>query len=431
LEVQQNQKRWLQGELPAIAHNGSGLPAPLAVVAPLPATSQKTVLQLQDEFIAFMRTRQEKPWRDGDERKAKTAYRLFTEYLGDRPPMLYKKSEVQEFYAALARLPRNHGRSPEDQKRTMRERIERAKDKGAEPLTAKTLKNYAGKLIAFFDHYADVDDKNWTNPARGFKKFKQLGAPSSSREMWEGESLSKLFAAPQWNGNRTEARPKDPGPHIFANERYWLPILALYQGARLEELCRLVRCEVVEGAVPHFLITDEEPPMPPGERLARKQGVKTKAAIRRLPIHDEVLRLGFLDYVRYVAPKPTDFIFPRLKPNPKDDNKRSGKFTQWFTDYRRFAGITDDKHVFHSFRSGVVTKFLMIRGIELGNVVALIGHEDKLAKAVGLETMFKNYLKGQQIPVAELRETLNRVQFPEVSLKRPTVFSDGAAFPQA
>ena len=70
---------------------------------------------------------------------------------------------------------------------------------------------------------------------------------------------------------------------------YWLPYLGLYQGARLEELCQLrvedVKTEPGTGIV--YLDIHG--------RDGRK--VKTQSSERKVPLHPELVRLGFLNYV--------------------------------------------------------------------------------------------------------------------------------------
>jgi integrase len=410
----------LLGNIPVPEDEAAGFRTPLS-----PSVPKGPVLsEIVEPFLAAMAQKKVRPWPDDDVRKARSVYSLFEDYCGDKSLSEYKRSEVYEFYRALALLPKHHGKRPRDRNKTMQERIA---DAEGTRLTAKTMEGYATKLIALFERHRNEDDLNWINPAEGFDKFEEIGEASISRKMWEGEPLQKLLQAPVWTGAASEARPRTPGEHVYANERYWLPILALYHGARLEELARLVRAEVVtEGDITYLNITDEDPP---GTELERKKRVKTEAAKRRVPLHRKVLELGFLDYVERVAPKPDSYLFPRLKPDPRKSGHRSGKFSQWFTEYRRDAGIDDPRYVFHSFRAGVATKLLSASpAIPIGHIVALVGHEHEIAQAQNAQTLFANYLKAGQIPLAALQAAVNAVHFPEATFRKPTEYSDGTAF---
>src|SRR5207249_331618 len=103
------------------------------------------------------------------------------------------------------------------------------------------------------------------------------------------------------NGHRwTEERqrevrlPYSPADleRIFAVERkgaanYWLPYLALYTGARLEELAQLRVVDVkIEDGIAYLDIHGLD-----GRR------VKTRSPERKVPLHPELLRIGLLRYV--------------------------------------------------------------------------------------------------------------------------------------
>lgn len=67
-----------------------------------------------------------------------------------------------------------------------------------------------------------------------------------------------------------------------------MPLLGLFTGARLGELCQLRTVDVqMVGGLPALVLTDD------GE----DQSIKSEAGHRTVPIHSELLRLGFLEYV--------------------------------------------------------------------------------------------------------------------------------------
>ncbi|WP_295686984.1 site-specific integrase, partial [uncultured Nevskia sp.] len=365
--------------------------------------------EAQGQLITAMRAKP-KPWVDNTVRKAETTFRLFREFLGDRPVNDYKRSDCHSFYRALALLPKHYGKGAKDRGVTMPQLIDAATGIEGPRLASKSIKGHSSPLGALFEHFRDPDKVNWSNPAYDFD-FDRVGAASVARKMWEGEPLRRLFASPVWKGCKSEDRRKEPGDLVIQDHRYWMPILALYHGTRLEELARLIGGEVQEeGGISFLWITDSDEAAQ-GVTIMRKERVKTDAAVRRVPLHREVLRLGFLDYVAAVAPNPSDFLFPLLKPDPNNANLRSGKFSQWFTDYRRSVGINQEGFAFHSFRHGVATK-LNAAGVPDATIIELIGHE-------GTTTLQTHYIKRGHIPLAALQEAINRIKWPEVVLEPP------------
>lgn len=118
---------------------------------------------------------------------------------------------------------------------------------------------------------------------------------------------------------------------------YWLPLMALYMGARLEELGQAFVSDVVKvKGVPCLDINDE------GEG----KSVKTVSSRRTVPIHPELLRLGFQEYVASLD--KSGRLFPDLKPDQFE--KQTGNFSKWWGRWARGLGVTDRRKVFHSFR---------------------------------------------------------------------------------
>jgi integrase len=79
------------------------------------------------------------------------------------------------------------------------------------------------------------------------------------------------------------------------------------------------------------------------------KSLKTVSSRRRVPIHPELVRLGFLNYVDERKRAVDERLFPDLKQD------RFGKWTQnwskWWGRYARDqAKIDDPRKVFHSFR---------------------------------------------------------------------------------
>ena len=123
--------------------------------------------------------------------------------------------------------------------------------------------------------------------------------------------------------------------------RYWLPLLALFSGMRGNEISLLLTSDIqkTEKGIYFFNITDEG-----------AKSVKTSTSIRKIPIHDDIIALGFLDFVANRRSESGNAkLFDRLK---------SDKYDNWFAYAgRRFNESFLPKEMghlerqsFHSFR---------------------------------------------------------------------------------
>jgi integrase len=152
-----------------------------------------------------------------------------------------------------------------------------------------------------------------------------------ARDQWSGEELRQLFSSAVWTG-RDPARRSAPGTEITRDARFWIPLFCVFEGTRLEEVADLRRKDIRhEAGVWQLGITTEH------------RRLKNHSAKRTIPVHPELIRIGFLEYVARIASGPADPLFPDLEPQGADQ-KRGPRITRWLVEYRRDAGL---------FREGV------------------------------------------------------------------------------
>ena len=146
----------------------------------------------------------------------------------------------------------------------------------------------------------------------------------------------------------------------------WLPLLAMYTGARLEELGQ-IRTEDIKREKDIWFIdmlnleeTREEP----------EHRFKNAQSRRRVPIHNQLLGLGFLDYVQFMKERDTSRIFPYLQ---SSTDQITASYSKWWGRYARKHGGFGKQKVFHSFRHSAKDA---LRDAEIDSQVfdALQGH---------------------------------------------------------
>lgn len=163
------------------------------------------------------------------------------------------------------------------------------------------------------------------------------------RTIYDRNALAALFGTSVWT---QDARPIGGR----GEAAYWLPLLALYTGARLEELGQLRTIDVGEE---HYLDADDSDATAQVIRIVADEAdgltLKNKGSERRIPVHPELERLGFLRHVAAMREAGQSRIFPDLKPDR--DGTRTAAWSKWYGRWLRAEGkILDGRVTFHSFR---------------------------------------------------------------------------------
>ncbi len=132
--------------------------------------------------------------------------------------------------------------------------------------------------------------------------------------------------------------------------RFWLPLILLYTGARVNEICKLRVADVEESAgIPYFNIAWEED----DEENGIDGRVKTNASERKVPIHSDLIAFGLLEFVAGARQRGHERLFPELKPNRH--GKLYDEVSKSFSDtYLTRLGIKTDKTSLKSFRHNFV-----------------------------------------------------------------------------
>lgn len=224
------------------------------------------------------------------------------------------------------------------------------------------------------------------NPAGDVRVRSRQGG--KRRVAFAAEDLIRIFTSEIYT---TGSRPRGGGREAA----YWLPLLALFTGARIEELAQLRVADIRRAAgLGYYLdITD----------AAEHAHLKNASARRRIPVHAELLACGLIAYVQDCP--STGPLFPHLKRNPRD--KLGGYFSNFFSGYlRRKIGIEDRRKVFHSFRHTFKDTCRQV-GIEEAVHDALTGHT---TPAVG--RLYGN----EQYPLEPLFAAMERFVMPKLDL---------------
>ena len=191
---------------------------------------------------------------------------------------------------------------------------------------SNTLVREARSLSALFE---TAVRREWMahNPARHLD-LPRRSIPHGDKH-FELSELRAIFASPRFI-NVKFSRPSF----------YWMPLLALFSGARRGELAQLKTEDILRSDHVDYIRIHGD-----GE----DQQVKTRASVRNVPIHPELKKLGFMEYVEDMKGQNHKWLFPDLSARGSG-SKRGEPVGRWFTRHLQSLGIKQEGRSFHNFR---------------------------------------------------------------------------------
>lgn len=340
-----------------------------------------------DELIAlFYADPQRKKLSPKNQRGFAMAFRLLREIAGaSTPAAQVSREHARRVQDLLGRLPPNATkRFP---RRTLEQAAQAAKERSLRLLERKTAENILRNLSAFFS-WAKKEHHLDRNPFEGLRPLQDAKPSEETRQPFDEASLVKMFGSALYSKDDV-SRERYPG-------RYWIPLLALYHGARSNELCQLeVNDIATTGDIPVICVRK-------ASANGQTKRLKTLSAEREIPIHPKVLALGFMEFVERQRKAGSAVLFPDVP--VAATGYRSDNFQKWFARFRSSLGLTDHRMTFHSFRHNF-SDAARVAGIP-GEIV------DELAGWSSGKSMRRHYGSGH--PVVRKRDELARISYPAV-----------------
>ncbi len=333
------------------------------------------------------------------------AIEMFVTLHGDMPVADIRRTHAREFRETLQRVP--SARRGKLRDATLPELSTWGlKHPEVPKVSPGTVNKQLGALqaIAGWAHNNGIipDDITWSDP---FHKMR-VGEERSERAPFVLKELQKIFDAPLFTAHEWPEGAKGAAG-------VWLPLLALFSGARQAELAGLkvsnVQNEAETGTPLIFIVAD------------RKAGktLKTRSSERVVPIHPQLVKLGFLQYVAERRRDGADaWLFPLIAPGK--GRSRISAWSKWFGRFlRTTAGVVDTNKVFHSFRhkfSDGATR----GGVDPEVRKALMGHSDgSVSGGYGSAAMLERW------GARGLRSAVAKIVYPGLNLSRVRPAGDG------
>jgi integrase len=203
--------------------------------------------------------------------------------------------------------------------------------------SAETLQK-KGALVGAVFSTSFKDEKLTSNPFLGYdyKRFASKKGMESEeeREPFTDEELKLIFST---KGVFTQSRRLHGGGGY--QTRVWYTLLGYFTGARLDEIGSLkVDSILSENGIDYIKI---------------RYG-KNANSVRDVPLHPDLIKLGFLEYVTSVRSAGYSSLWYSLKSESTSESSPSGIFGKWFNHHIRERLKLPKSKVFHSFRHNFV-----------------------------------------------------------------------------
>ncbi len=317
---------------------GEGIPTPASVkevtFSPSPPEREMTVQQVVDRYLGD-------PTSSRTEKSTtiyRTTYATIMAIVGtDMPMAAINRESCRDILGVLQHLPSNSRKRWPDVE--PREVAEMARRQGISPMSPANANEYMNKLSTLFN-WAVKEEMVSRNPAKGLKLADVMTA-REKRRPFAPDQLTKVFNAPIYRGCRDDgAGFAIQGVETPRRSRFWIPLLGLFTGMRLNEICQAHATDVreVEG-VWCFAVSAAG---------AEDKQIKTAASERLVPIHPTLCRIGFLEYAAERRRNADVRLFPELSRDAF--GLYSGRFSRWFARFLVTCDAAADRTCFHSFR---------------------------------------------------------------------------------
>lgn len=312
-------------------------------------------------------------------------FRVLTDICGHDTPL----SEIDEDYclnvqSLLSKLPANYQKRPATKGCTVRDAIRIGEAKGLKLISPATINSHLTKLGAII-RYGRDKGLIVGHPMANVKEFDPVH-PSEKRHSFTTSQLTTIFGSEPW--------ARGPGGSADRPSRYWAPLIAIFSGGRLTDICgQKVDEMIVEDGVRLFYFQHR-----PGDRHVKS------GQSRRVPVHPTLVALGFWDFVEEARTAKRENLFPDVS---RDKNGKWGDGTSdWFSRTIDKLEMKGRNLSFHSFRHSFEDA---LRRVDLHNTPISSAITGRWTPGVA-----KNY--GTAYSAQKLEEAMIKVDYPGLQI---------------
>ena len=284
---------------------------------------------------------------------------IFKELVGNVETQSLTKSHTNEYINLINRLPANKSKKPQYRNLSIRDFL--TYDVNPNDLLSPISKIKYLSQIGTFLRWLNSNDYTNLELDAPLKNIKIPRARSVDQQSsYTAKDLKKLFNSKEYLS----------GLHKSASH-FWVPLVGIYTGARLNEICQLSLNDIYEDKETGRWVFDfnENHGDDPNKSLKKPHHA------RLVPVHKKLIALNFIEYIKHLKKIKHKRIFQDL-PYVAGANKYGDKLQRWFN--RTYVGknrcdITTKNTSFHSLRHTVITHLVNEAGIDPNKIAVGMG----------------------------------------------------------
>jgi len=292
-----------------------------------PQRASASLREVYEDFISENGPR----WTTQMENRARAFLAVMLEFFDPQRAFAeITREDAADLKKVVMALPVNRNIKPETKGLPLLEAVQVANIK---KISLETFNNH----MAMFDRLGDWAKRHGRAPENVFDgmKIKKAKGAKTDRKPYSYSQTARLY----------KELTQNPTGLVKKEDQKWGALLGLFTGARLNEIAQLQPGDIGQEDCIWFVHISDE-----GDD---KKKLKAEASRRKVPVHSELIKLGFLDFVKSQSGKPR--LFMSFSHNPKDGYGRN--LGRWFRD-TLLPGLTmkEEGLVFHSLRHTMVER---------------------------------------------------------------------------
>ena len=320
----------------------------------------------------------------------------FIEIVGDIPVGDLSKETIRTYITTQIQLPPQRNKNPIYRDLSVSKIL---KMKDVKPQSRQNVNKYLTRLSTMMN-FGSGQGYFSENFILGMK-LPVSKKDSKKREPFTDEDLVKILSPKKYLDYTIDfgKTTKSDKPDVvkLQNPFYWSFLIGIFSGMRTNEILQMNIVDIIQDDKVWMFRVDEE----------NEKRVKTENSIRNVPIHPQLVSLGFLKYLEILKTKGVDRVFPELT---KDRDGYSSKVSRHYNEkFLPVLGVHKPRvKVLYSTRHTFVNRCYK-KSVDRDIIKQIVGHEKDFTFGI---------YGGNPYSSKQLYEGISKVKYKDIRWNR-------------